>query len=150
MSHYTQDEVLELINLAEEQQLDNREILEKYSYSQLLEISNGIGADWMPESLRTLIDTLNPTLKAVALIHDVEFYEGGTREQFYASNRRFYDNGIKAAKWNYAWYNPLRYHVIWQAWKYWKLLDEFGLWAWETEPAIIDETALKGVIEEGK
>ncbi len=147
MSHYTLQQIIALIDLAKEQKLANCKVLDKYEYDEALSIANGIGADWMPESLRTLIDTLNPTLKAVALIHDVEFYEGGTREQFYASNRRFYDNGIKAAKYTYGWYNPLRYHVMWQAWKYWKLLDEFGLWAWETDPVIIDETAPQGVIE---
>jgi hypothetical protein len=147
MSHYTLQQIIVLIDLAKEQKLANCKILDKYEYDEVLSIANGIGADWMPESLRSLIDTLNPTLKAVALIHDVEFYEGGTREQFHSSNCRFYDNGIKAAKSTYGWYNPLRYHVMWQAWKYWRLLDEFGLWAWETEPAIIDETAPKGVIE---
>ena len=92
---------------------------------------NGIGADWMPEVLCDLISTLNPTLKPVAAIHDVEYTIGGTEEDRKAADDRFLENGLKAANYTYGWYNPLRYRVRHQAYKYHALLTAFGSAAWK-------------------
>ena len=91
---------------------------------------NGIGADWMPDALCDLISTMNPTLKPVAAVHDVEYTVGGTEDDRKAADERFLANGLKAANYEYGWYNPVRYIVRHQAHKYYTLLRAFGGAAW--------------------
>ena len=65
-------EVKKLCDLAEEYELENREILKKYRNTELASIFNGIGPDAFPEWLRDCITALHPSLAVVAFIHDVE------------------------------------------------------------------------------
>ena len=55
-------EVKELKALAEELQLENREIIRKYKITELASIYNGIGPDSFPEWLRGLVSALHPSL----------------------------------------------------------------------------------------
>ena len=81
-------EIKELKALAEELQLENREIIRKYKITELASIYNGIGPDSFPEWLRGLVSTLHPSLAVVAFIHDIEWHESdGSKEKFTA--RRF-------------------------------------------------------------
>ena len=103
-------EIKELKALAEELQLENREIIRKYKITELASIYNGIGPDSFPEWLRGLVSTLHPSLAVVAFIHDIEWHESdGSKEKFTESNNRFKNNGYTVAKANYSWWNPLRY-----------------------------------------
>ena len=141
--HYTIEEIGELVMLARGMKLSGVEILDGLSIDEIRDKANGIGADWMPDALRELVDTLNPSLEPVALVHDLEFDKGGDRLAFLSSNRRFYDNGLKSAKWHYGWYNPARYYVMYQAWKFWKLLDRLGHLAWKgAANPVIDESGV--------
>ncbi|WP_176014440.1 hypothetical protein [Victivallis sp. Marseille-Q1083] len=65
-------EILELKRLAEEFQLENREIIAKYNMQELCSIYNGIGPDAFPEWLRNAIFVLHPSLAVIAFIHDIE------------------------------------------------------------------------------
>ena len=76
-------EIKELKALAEELQLENREIIRKYKITELASIYNGIGPDSFPEWLRGLISALHPSLAVVAFIHDIEWHESdGSKEKF--------------------------------------------------------------------
>ena len=90
-------EVESLISEAKSLNLENVGILDRYSLSQIAEIYNGIGPDRFPEWLREMLDELHPSLCVVALIHDLEYYEGGSKEEFTESNERFYRNGKTVA-----------------------------------------------------
>lgn len=125
--------VKELIRKARELNLENVEILDRYSEEEISRIYNGIGPDRFPEVLREFLNTLHPTLQVVALIHDLEYHEGGTREQFTESNDRFYRNGKTAAFAEYSWYDPRRYLVWNKARQFSKLCKLFG-WSGWTKP----------------
>jgi hypothetical protein len=66
----------------------------------------------------------------VALIHDLEYHEGGDKAEFRASNHRFYVNGKKAACAMYAWYDPRRMYVIGKAWQFQLLCNWRGWEGW--------------------
>ena len=60
-------EIKKLKALAEELQLENREIIRKYKITELASIYNGIGPDSFPEWLRGLVSALHPSLAVVPL-----------------------------------------------------------------------------------
>lgn len=124
-------EIKELKALAEELQLENREIIRKYKITELAGIYNGIGPDSFPEWLRGLVSALHPSLAVVAFIHDIEWHESdGSKEKFTESNNRFKTNGYTAAKANYSWWNPLRYIVMNHARRFGNICQLFGWAAW--------------------
>ena len=106
-------EIKELKALAEELQLENREIIRKYKITELASIYNGIGPDSFPEWLRGLVSALHPSLAVVAFIHDIEWHESYT-----------------VAKANYSWWNPLRYIVMNHARRFGNICQLFGWAAW--------------------
>lgn len=125
MSNY---EIKRLIDKAKELKLDGIDKLDKYTLDEIADIYNGIGAGWMPEVVRRGISALHVSLLPVALIHDVEFFEGGDRDDFKKSNDRFYANGLIVAR-SYGWYNPRRYLVAMSAWRFYRILSRFGCFA---------------------
>ena len=127
----TQKEIKELKQLAEACQLENREILEKYTLKELAAIFNGIGPDAFPDWLRNAITALHPSLSVVAFIHDVEWHESDqSREKFTESNERFKTNGYAVAKYKFGWYDPRRYIVMNQARRFGNICQTFGWSAW--------------------
>lgn len=130
--------VEELIKKARELKLENVEILDKYSFLDVFKIYNGIGPDRFPKALREFLNTLHPTLQVVALIHDIEYHEGGTRKQFTESNDRFCRNGKTAAFAEYSWYDPRRYLVWYKARQFRNLCELFG-WSGWTKPEGVSE-----------
>lgn len=126
-------EILKLVRKAYALNLENVHILDEYTIAEIGKIYNGIGPDRFPAELRELLNTLHPTLLPVALIHDVEYHEGGTKEQFSASNRRFYTNGKTAAFAAYSWYDPRRYLVWNKARQFANLCELFGYVGWTKE-----------------
>ena len=116
---------------AEELQLENREILRKYTLTELSAIYNGIGPDSFPEWLRNCISALHPSLAVVALIHDVEWHESDkTRDSFSESNDRFKRNGKSIAKQSFFILNPRRWIVWNQARRFGNYCELFGWNAW--------------------
>ena len=122
--------VKELIRKARELNLENVEILDRYSEEEISRIYNGIGPDRFPDWLRKIVTESAELFEAAALIHDVEYDEGGTREQFTESNNRFYRNGKKAAFATYSWYDPRRYFVWNTSRRYRNLCQLFGWEGW--------------------
>ena len=120
----------ELISKAYSLDLEGVHILDKYSVGEIGKIYNRIGPDRFPAIIRKALNKLHPTLLPVALIHDLEYHEGGTSEQFTESNDRFYRNGKKAAFSAYSWYDPRRYLVWNKARQFRNLCQLFGWEGW--------------------
>lgn len=127
-------EIKLLKETAERLQLENREIIRKYSMTELAGIYNGIGPDSFPEWLRNAISALHPSLAVVAFIHDIEWHESDkSKEKFTESNNRFKRNGYTVARAEYCWYNPRRYIVMNQARRFGNICQLFGWNAWTTD-----------------
>lgn len=124
-------EIKRLKELAEKYGLEDRGILDKYPMNRLAAVYNGIGPDSFPAWLRNCISALHPTLAPVAFIHDVEWWESdGTDGTFASTNDRFRENGYRAAKAEYGWYNPRRYIVMNQARRFGNYCQMFGKDGW--------------------
>ena len=126
------EEVKELRALCEKYKLEHRDILDKYSDEELAEIYNGIGPSTFPEWMRESLDSLHPSLKPVAFIHDVEWQESdGTEESFTESNDRFRRNGVSVSSQAFSWYHPRRYLVMLEAVEFAYLCQWFGWSVWK-------------------
>ena len=124
------DEIRRLRRACEDMELENSEMLDKYTDEQLSDMFNGIGPQGFPGWLRKALDALHPSLKPVAMIHDVEWSESdGRRETFDESNERFRRNGIAVACASFGWWRPRRYKVIWDAVKFARICQTFGFGA---------------------
>lgn len=124
-------EIKDLIEVCEKYELEGREILKKYTNTELASIYNGIGPESFPLWLRSVLDALHPSLAPVAFIHDVEWENSdGTEESFAASNERFKENGYKVAKALFAWWRPRRYLVMNDARRFGNICQAFGWNAW--------------------
>lgn len=121
-------QLTELITAARQNRLDHVEILDKYSMQELSEIYNGIGPDRFPEKLRAFVTSLNDIFEPAALIHDVEYHEGGSKADFSAANTRFRTNCALLVDNAYAWYDPRRYYWEFKAWRFAGYCEQFG---WE-------------------
>ena len=103
-------ELNELRDLALRLRLEGYKRLFENSNELILKVCNGIGPEWFPAAIRAAIDTLHPSLKVVAAIHDLDYYFGdGTTEDFNRANENFAINGIAVADNRYKWYDPRRY-----------------------------------------
>lgn len=120
--------VSQVITSAKQNNLEGRELLDKFCFFDLLQIYNGIGPDRFPEKLRALVTEINEIFSPAALIHDLEYYIGGTREDFTAANDRFRRNCYTLAKAAYGWYDPRRYYWLFKAWRFAGYCEQFG---WE-------------------
>lgn len=92
-----------------ELELEGKEILDKYTDEDLEEIYNGIGPDRFPDWLREIVTESAELFEPAALIHDVEYEEGGTKEQFTEANERFKRNCYALVKERFALYDIRRY-----------------------------------------
>lgn len=98
--------------------------------NEACKICNGIGPAAFPQIFINALNKLHPSLKPVADNHDMGFHFGsGTQKDFKEVNDAFYSNGCKVAKWRYKAYDPRRYIVIFDAWKFSRACqNKFG-WA---------------------
>ena len=125
---YTLHEIEEKIRLANGLNLSGAELLEDRERAR--QVCNGIGAEWMPDSARKLISSLNPTLVLAADIHDLRYDTGGTSKERKWADREMLKNGYRLAEARYSWYNPLRYWVKHKMRRFYKILRAFGFLAW--------------------
>ena len=128
---YTLDEMAELCFEVEQFKLSGRSRLDRYTYAELCRLCNGIGAEWMPKIMRNLLTALSPFAEPAAVIHDVEYFEGGGASEREAADRRFRENIVRTAKRSYDWYHPLRYLAMVRAECFYLLLRTFGTAAWK-------------------
>lgn len=92
---------------------------------------NGIGADWMPDSMTRLCTLLNPVMEIPAAIHDRRYVLGTTREDRAEADTEFLTNTLKVIRAQYAWYDPRRWLMCRRAFRYFTYLRMFGGAAWE-------------------
>lgn len=130
--------VKELIQKARKLRLENVEILDRYSEEEISRIYNGIGLDRFPDWLRKIVTESAELFEAAALIHDVEYDEGGTREQFTAANDRFRRNCYTLVKDRYGWYDIRRYLWMNKARRWSNYCELFG-WSGWTKPEGVSE-----------
>lgn len=121
---YTDAEIRQKQQLARAAGLRGAELLD--NIEAIKRDCNGIGAEWMPDATREWISTANPSLVVVADIHDRRYSEGGTEKDRQAADAEFRANGMKMAKYVYRFYDPRRYWVMWQVWKFSALLAGGG------------------------
>lgn len=131
-------ELHDLIQKARKLRLENVEILDRYSEAEIAEIYNGIGPDRFPGWLRKIVTESAELFEAAALIHDVEYDEGGTREQFTAANDRFRRNCYTLVKDRYGWYDIRRYLWMNKARRWSNYCELFG-WSGWTKPEGVAE-----------
>ena len=120
--------ILHNIAAAAQNNLAGREILERYTVSELAGIYNGIGPDRFPDWLREIVTEANGLFEPAAMIHDVRYHIGGTKADFTAANDEFRENCYTLVNAAYAWYDPRRYIWRFRAWRYAGYCEEFG---WE-------------------
>ena len=125
---YSSVELKQKQELAEKLKLTHRE---KLYIKSLTDKCNGIGAKWMWSNLRDMLSVFNPTLVLAADIHDCDYELGGTEEDREIADNAFLSNALKLANHKYGWYNPLRYRVRKQAFKFYSLLRVFGKFAFK-------------------
>ena len=118
----------QIITTAKQNNLEGIDIINQFTYLEILHIYNGIGPDRFPEKVRELVTEINELFAPAALIHDLEYYIGGTKEDFTAANDRFRRNCYTLAKAAYGWYDPRRYYWLFKAWRFAGYCQEFG---WE-------------------
>ncbi|UKI30465.1 MAG: hypothetical protein L6W00_21300 [Lentisphaeria bacterium] len=95
---YTLDEMAELCFEVEQFKLSGRSRLDRYTYAELCRLCNGIGAEWMPKIMRNLLTALSPFAEPAAVIHDVEYFEGGAERERGMADLQFRDNIVITAK----------------------------------------------------
>lgn len=127
--------------LADQETADTLDFAENYlkttPYTVAAKVCNGIGPSWFPQHLRELISKLNPSLVVVAQNHDLGYYYGtGSAGDFQRKNDAFRINGKRVAEAKYGWYDPRRYWVEFQAWKFAQECEKFG---WKAYAAAIKE-----------
>ena len=132
-------ELHDLIQKARKLRLENVEILDRYSEAEIAEIYNGIGPDRFPDWLRKIVTESAELFEAAALIHDVEYDEGGTREQFTAANDRFRRNCYTLVKDRYGWYDIRRYLWMNKARRWSNYCELFGWSGWTKPEGVVDE-----------
>ena len=130
--------VKELIRKAIALNLENVEILGRYSEEEISRIYNGIGPDRFPDWLRKIVTESAELFEAAALIHDVEYDEGGTREQFTAANDRFRRNCYTLVKDRYGWYDPRRYLWMNKARRWSNYCELFGWSGWTKPEGVVE------------
>ena len=129
----TKTPVTDLILTAARLGLEGQEILLDYSIPELEQIYNGIGPDRFPDWMREIVTEANGLFEPAALIHDVRYHIGGTREDFTAANSEFRANCYTLIYARFAWYDPRRYKWLFRAWRYAAYCEEFGWPGWNTD-----------------
>ena len=122
------DRILQCITIASQTNLKGRAILNKFTIEQIRQIYNGLGPDRFPRWLREIVTLANGLFEPAALIHDVRYHIGGTKEDFTAANDEFRENCYTLVNAAYSWYDPRRYTWRFRAWRYAGYCEEFG---WE-------------------
>ncbi len=103
--------------------------------SDLVEIYNGCGPEWMSKFSRAALTFALLVFEPAILIHDYEFsLSDGSKESFKAANSRIYSNCVKLAKAAYAWYDLWRYRWLRRAAMVW-VFCRYGGWSAWTDAA---------------
>ena len=120
--------IIRNLHLIEQLNLKGKEIVKDFGIAEIERIYNGLGPDRFPDWLREIITLASGLFEPAALIHDLRFHVGGTREDFTAANDEFRENCYTLVDAAYSWYDPRRYTWRFRAWRYARYCERFG---WE-------------------
>jgi hypothetical protein len=105
--------------------IDNKKLLKELDFGpywplltpeQRDECYNGMGAEWMPNWSRELLDWLFDVLEMAVRIHDVDFTYGKTEQDYYDANNRMKKNMLVLVKFLIPWwrfFKRRRFRVYW-------------------------------------
>ena len=122
---YTKEHARYLYCLAREYGLSGYELLQ--DEDAVVRDCNGVGADWMPDSLVQLCTKMVPVMEVPSAIHDRRYIVSVDR---LGADTEFLSNVNKVNEITYAWWNPLRYINRKRAERCYWLLRTFGGAAW--------------------
>lgn len=126
--------IQELRAIAADAQLEGREVLDRFTDTELRNIYNRLGPDSFPAWLRDLVSDCNRWIEAGALIHDADWYlSDGTREHFTESNNRLRRNGHRLARYTCRAWDPRRYLRMNRASRFSNYCQIFGYTAWKRD-----------------
>ena len=123
---YQKSQAENLYRVAKEYQLSGAELLA--DTDAVMRDCNGVGADWMPDSMTQLCTKLNPVMEVPAAIHDRRYILNIDR---LSADTEFLANTMRMIELKYAWWNPMRYIMRRRAARYYTYLRAFGGRAWE-------------------
>ena len=122
------ESIIRNLHLIEQLNLKGKEIVKDFGIAEIERIYNGLGPDRFPDWLREIITLASGLFEPAALIHDLRYHVGGTREDFTAANDEFRENCYTLVDAAYSWYDPRRYTWRFRAWRYARYCERFG---WE-------------------
>ena len=123
---YNRTAASSLCSMARQYGLSGAELLD--DPDAVMRDCNGVGADWMPDSLTVLCTKMVPVMEVPAAIHDRRYVVGTDR---LAADTEFLGNVMRMVELTYAWYDPRRYINRKRAERYYTYLRAFGGRAWE-------------------
>lgn len=108
----TREEIDDLMGKAVEAGLDGLDFMARFTYEDLANGYNGIGPEFLPETIRAKVSSHLALFAPAALIHDMRYSVGdGTRQSFNFANYEFRDNALKLADAAFPWYSWRRYRA---------------------------------------
>ena len=111
--------------------LDCNDVFVKLDDETIAREFNYIGPDRFPKWLRETLARLHSCLLPAVLIHDLDYYIGGTKEDFHAANRRLNKNMKRCLKANRSKFGLISYwveriHIR----LFYKLCEKYGFEGW--------------------
>ena len=140
-------DVIDLRNKGLDLGFDLTLIYRKLTYQELVDCTNGVGPEWLPEWVRDRITDYFEYFLPSTNPHDCDFtHQPKTREEFDKANKRLYKNmkiQIKKDK-NLSWWHFCKENSKWrkylQARFLYRMCDKFG------ESAFFNDKAIKSSI----
>ena len=108
---YTEDKIEALICISKNAKLYAPKSMLKAKPKLLVNICNGIGAEWMSEKSRKIISRLLYYAEATAMVHDWEYHHSdGLNETREGVDEMFLINGLREVRYRFPqWWNPRRW-----------------------------------------
>ena len=125
--------IRELLDIAEDANLDGCDFLTGLGIETLQDGYNGIGPEFLDPKVREKVSELLAIFEPAALAHDLRNeFSDGTREGFRRANDEFLKNCLKLADYNYCFIDPRRYRARAVARILYKFVsaENFGWRAW--------------------
>jgi hypothetical protein len=123
--------IFTLVASAKKMNLDGCDVFDEFTDKELEEQYNGVGPDRFAKWIRdTLSYLLWDCLEGVA-IHDMDYYKGGTLDEFHEANRRLKINTRKIARKKFKWYQIKRWKLYMVAPVLQRMTEKYGLEGWK-------------------
>ena len=123
-------DALELRDSAKKYELKHLDVLYAYPDEVLIEQYNGVGPDRWPEVFRDILSWLLEDVLEAVEIHDMDYYRGGTKDDFHEANSVLGQNVRRLARKKYGWWRPRRYLLRKVSYKLTEWTDKYGWEGW--------------------